>query len=270
MLLPRVLTAIVGIPLILWLIHSGGLPFLVFVLIVTALSLYEYGVILEVGRLPVRRWTVLVSGVLVAFGLAVGTPRLGAAGNQLAAFALTLAIGWSVSAELFAESRSLDRAALTLFGVLFVGWTLPHLYLLRDVRPWGEGLTWMLVVSVWCCDTAAYFVGKAVGRHRLTVVSPKKTVEGGVAGFLASVGASLAVRSALIPGAMPAWEAAALGAGLGLIGQASDICESLLKRAAGVKDSGSVLPGHGGMLDRFDSFLLAGPFMYYMAALQWR
>jgi len=271
MFLPRVLTAFVGIPLVLWLIHLGSLPFLVFVLAVTALALYEYGLVLEAGRRPVRRWLTLWGGLAVGASLAVGTPRLGPWGNGLAAFALTACVTLAVLLEILCpgENRSLDRVALSVFGVMFVGWTLPHLHLLRDLRPHGEGATWMLMACVWATDIAAYVAGHAAGRRPLTTLSPKKTWEGAAAGLAASVLAALGVRGWLLPGALSPFEAGLLGAGVGVLGQLSDLGESMLKRASGTKESGYVLPGHGGVLDRFDSFLLAGPAFYYALAARW-
>jgi len=263
MLLPRILTAAVGIPLVLWLIRLGSLPFLVFVLSITILCLYEYGMVLQVSRRPVDRWIVLAGGFLVAVGVSVGLPRLGAAGNGLAGAALTLSVAAAAVSDLFRKDKSLDRMALTCLGVMLVGWTLPHLYLIRDLRPDGEAFTWMLVACIWSMDTAAYTAGRLAGRRKLSSVSPNKTWEGAAAGFVVSVAAALAVRSFLAPEAISAAGAAAAGALIGTLGQMSDLVESMVKRASGVKESGYLLPGHGGVLDRFDSFLLAAPLLYY-------
>jgi phosphatidate cytidylyltransferase len=121
----------------------------------------------------------------------------------------------------------------------------------------------MLFIVIWSGDSFAYFAGKSLGRHKLApVVSPNKTWEGAVAGFLFSIIAALACKATFLHGL--SWmDATALGALIGVVGQIGDLCESIVKRAVKVKDSGAILPGHGGMLDRVDSLLFGAPAMYY-------
>lgn len=254
MLLPRVLTAVVGIPLLLGLIHRGGLSFAVFVAGISALALYEYGVILEIGRRPVQRWLVIVLGTALALCQAVGGP---------AAPAFALAVVVVMLREMAGSPHSLDRLALTLLGVLLLGWMPAHLALIRDFRPYGERLTFMFFVSVWVMDTAAYAAGKTLGRRKLAPdLSPKKTWEGFIAGFVAAAATVFSFRASATEMLSPA-RAAALCVVIGVGGQLSDLAESMIKRAVGVKDSGALLPGHGGVMDRFDSFLLSAPIVYY-------
>ena len=254
MLLPRVLTACVGIPLLLGLIHRGGLSFAVFVAGIAALSLYEYGVILEIGRRPVQRALVIVLGTALALCQAVGGP---------AAPAFALAVAVVMLREMAASPHSLDRLALTMLGIVLLGWMPAHLALIRDFRPYGERLTFMFFVSVWVMDTAAYAAGKTFGRHKLAPeLSPKKTWEGFFAGLAAASATIFAFRASAPEMLVPA-RAAALCVVIGVGGQLSDLAESMIKRAVGVKDSGALLPGHGGVMDRFDSFLLSAPIVYY-------
>ncbi len=255
MLFPRVLTAVVGIPLLLWVIHRGGLPFTVFTVGVVVLSLHEYGVILCLGRRPLQTWTAVLAGGLVALAVAWELPLVPV---------LALVVVGTVLREMASREHSLDRLGLTFFGVLFFGLTLPHLSLIRDLRPIGEKAAFLLFVTVWVMDTAAYAVGKAVGRHPLaSVLSPKKTWEGAAAGLAAAALCVLAIRGAFLKEAMTVPQALALALVIGVLGQVSDIAESMVKRAVGVKDSGALLPGHGGVMDRFDSFILAAPAVYY-------
>lgn len=126
--------------------------------------------------------------------------------------------------------------------------------------PAPVGMAWVLavVLSTWAGDSAAYLAGRAYGRHKLApAVSPGKTIEGAVGGLLAAVLVSMAVFG--VSGALPVWAGAIVGAGLGVCGQLGDLSESFLKRQAGVKDSGNLIPGHGGMLDRVDALLFAFP-----------
>ncbi len=264
MLLPRLLTAFVGIPLVLGLIHLGSLPFLAFVLGVVALAAYEYAVILRVGRRGSQLPLVVLGSVILAGALALGGPSFNREiPASLASAALSAIILASFLWEVFRRERSFDRAALSLAGTLLVGWGLGHLALLRDLRPNGEAWTFCLVAAVWAMDTAAYAAGHAVGRAKLAPsLSPKKTWEGAIAGFAAAVGVVFLFRARALAG-LSAGGAAAVGAVIGTLGQLSDLAESMIKRAAGVKDSANLLPGHGGVLDRFDSFLLSAPAVYY-------
>ncbi|HVA66767.1 MAG TPA: phosphatidate cytidylyltransferase [Elusimicrobiota bacterium] len=254
MIFPRIITGLVGIPLLLFLIYHGGLAYSAFVVTVCALCLYEYGVILTLGRQPVRGWLcVLGGGAMAAFvvlGFAVQLP--------FALLALT-----AILLEMSARESSIERLALTVFGACLFGIMPAYLGPIRDSGVAGKDATFLLFICVWVMDIAAYAIGKALGAHPLApVLSPKKTWEGAAAGFLAALAAS-AIFSAFDGGRVPMDEAMVLGVLVGVFGQLSDLAESLIKRAVGVKDSGAVLPGHGGIMDRFDSFLLAAPLFYY-------
>jgi phosphatidate cytidylyltransferase len=130
------------------------------------------------------------------------------------------------------------------------------------VYRWGGYTVISVLSTIWICDTAAYHVGMAIGRHKLFPrVSPNKSWEGAVAGFAAAVGAALAAKFLLLD-YLGTGEAVVLGLIVGTFGQVGDLFESLLKRDAGVKDSSNLLPGHGGILDRFDSLLFVAPAVY--------
>jgi phosphatidate cytidylyltransferase len=254
MLLPRILTAVVGIPLLLFLVHWGGLAFALFTAAIAALILYEYGVMLLLGGKPAQRAMVMVTGAAMALCQAVNGP-LG--------IVLAVSVAAVVLREMFDPATSLERAALTVFGAVFLGWMPAHLALVRDLRPYGETLTFMLFISIWVCDTSAYFVGRMIGRQPLApVLSPKKTWEGFVAGFAGAVAVVLAFR-ARTPAMLPIGRALGVAVSIGIFGQLSDLAESMIKRSVGAKDSGALLPGHGGIMDRFDSYILAAPAVYY-------
>jgi len=158
------------------------------------------------------------------------------------------------------------RAATLSLGAIYVGGLLA-MYPRTLLLPRGEHWVLLGVLAVAVGDTTAYFTGRAIGRRKLApAVSPNKTVEGAVGGLLGSVGCAVLYAHGFLPG-VPAGYAAAAGAAVGIFGQAGDLFESLIKRAAGVKDSGTTLPGHGGILDRADGLLAAGPVLYLFAAL---
>ena len=155
-----------------------------------------------------------------------------------------------------------------LLGPVYVGFFLGHGLAIRDLSG-GDGdlgLAWLLftLLVVFACDTGAFAVGRLAGRHRMAPrISPNKTWEGAAGGFAASVGAALLVGVAFDL-AVPLWQQALIGAVVSVAAQAGDLFESALKRAANVKDSGSIMPGHGGILDRMDSILFALPAVFYM------
>ncbi len=271
----RVVTAFVALAVVLPVLFFGGVPGIqALCLAAAALGLWEYG---NLRAPPAGRGNRLFAIALAWLPiLAAGIPD-GGAGHSSAEWML-LALGISFLAipiQAVLRPREIEtapsRIAATLFGVVYLGFTLSCAVKLRTVG--GEdGLLWVVLALavVFLGDTGAYAGGRALGRHKLHPrVSPGKTWEGAVAGMAASIGAALAARAvyahfgwwgAEIPGPL---RVAAVGAVGGLFGQLGDLAESLLKRAAGVKDSGTLFPGHGGMLDRIDALLFALPAIYF-------
>lgn len=265
MLLPRVLTALFGIPVVLLLIRAGGPAYAVFVLTIIGLSLYEYATLMKLGAKPVQNLTLYVFGLLLPAALYFDRYSAAqAGGDNFTGFVLALAVIGTMCYELFSEKKYLERIGLTLLGIFMVSWCLFHLVAIRGLRPEGLGLTVMLIVTVWIMDTAAYFMGKNFGRRQLSSISPKKTWEGAAAGFISAVVTAMAIGHFMGGTVSPAFAAGA-GVLIGVFGQVSDIAESMLKRAVGVKDSSNLLPGHGGILDRFDSYIFLAPIIYYYA-----
>lgn len=166
-------------------------------------------------------------------------------------------------------AKTVPSAALTLLGAVYLGSLGGSVAALRLLEPDTDG-AWRLVLLlaiVMGSDTAAFFVGSAVGRHKLALgISPGKTIEGAAGALLGGVAAAATVRWLGLP-SLPLAHALALGLAVSALGIAGDLVESLLKRWAGVKDSGTLFPGHGGMLDRLDSILFGAPVLYYYFAL---
>ena len=157
---------------------------------------------------------------------------------------------------------ALDQIVYTIFGVLWVGGTLGYLVLLRNLED-GDLLLSFLFLTVWSGDTAAYYGGKTYGRRSLApAVSPKKTFEGAIFGLVGSVTMGLLAHFWFIPSILIA-HCLIMGLFCGIIGQLGDLAESVLKRHAGVSDSGNLIPGHGGVLDRMDGIMFAGPALYF-------
>ncbi len=149
-----------------------------------------------------------------------------------------------------------------IFRVFGVSAAVPPPGVLATLDHWGAATVITIFAAIWVCDSAAYFAGRAFGRHKLFErVSPKKTVEGAVAGFIGAVAAFVVARAFFLPYLSPG-EAVVCGFIVGILGQAGDLVESLFKRDAGVKDSSQMIPGHGGVLDRFDSLVFVSPVLY--------
>ena len=153
--------------------------------------------------------------------------------------------------------------AWTIAGILYVGWLLSFLVSLRLDA--GRGWLYLALFVTFGSDTAAYFIGKAIGRHKLAPqISPGKTWEGAIAGvFGAAIVSFLFTLNTPLQLPLSYWQAILLGVLVSVFGQFGDLAESLLKRNFGVKDSGNLMPGHGGLLDRMDSVLFAGVVVYF-------
>ena len=176
--------------------------------------------------------------------------------------AVVLSLFWLVVDK--RRDRAFTGWAWMVAGMLYVGWLLGYLVALRGL---DDGRNWVMLALLvtFGSDTAAFFVGRALGRHRLAPqISPGKTWEGAIAGIC---GAVVVVLLFTLPTPLQLdigyWQAVGLGLAVSVFGQAGDLVESLLKRNTGVKDSGSLLPGHGGFLDRIDSVIFAGVVVYY-------
>ncbi len=163
----------------------------------------------------------------------------------------------------------LSQLAVVYFGFFYVPVMLSFIYLTRCL-PHGKVLVWLIVLSAWGCDTLAYCAGRLLGKHKMTPrLSPKKTIEGAVGGVLGAVLLGLiygAIMHAAAPdsGAHIGWFAliCALGA---VISQFGDLAASAIKRSCDIKDYGKLIPGHGGILDRFDSSIITAPVIYFLA-----
>jgi phosphatidate cytidylyltransferase len=261
----RVLTAVLVLPLVLaGLLLGPALLGGAIVLLVLLLGLWEFfGIIEARGLVPYR-----VTGVVVMLAIfAEVVTRLDWVGPPLWPMVALVTLT-SLLLRVGEFNATVPAAAMTLLGATYLGalgGTLAGLRLLEPLAlaPWRIVL---LLAIVMVSDTAAYLVGNAIGTRKLAPsISPGKSVEGAVGGLLGGVAGALAVWAAGLPG-VPAWHAGLLGFVVAILGILGDLLESLLKRWAGVKDSGRLFPGHGGMLDRLDSLLFGAPVVYYYFA----
>jgi phosphatidate cytidylyltransferase len=256
MLRYRVLVAIVGIPIGLAAVIVGGYYLLGLALLLTILGLHEYYTLLRPYRPN------LLVGFVAGIATLLGAFYWGVPGLLVGLVVLmVLTFFWSLGGELGAHL--VGRMALTGFGIIWVAMGFAYVLLLRDLNH-GMALTILLLACTMVNDTFAYFVGRAFGRHRMAPrISPKKSVEGAVGGIVGSIIAAVVVK---IYSPWLGWgEAVLFGLVIGFVGQWGDLFESAVKRDFRVKDSGRILPGHGGILDRFDAVLFAGFITYWLA-----
>ncbi|MEZ4271471.1 MAG: phosphatidate cytidylyltransferase [Myxococcota bacterium] len=257
MLLHRVLTALVFAPALFGLVWWGGLPLQIATLGLVLLMLWEYLrlVMSEAGDL----WT---KGVAYALSLGVVAAIFDWLPGRTATWVLPLGTIVILTTSLVRPEpleRALVRVALCGLGVLYCAALLPYLARLRAVDDVGLGMALAALFCTWGADTGAYFAGRAFGRHKLyPKVSPGKTIEGLFGGILAAVAVAFIVRE-IIGFALPASYTVVLGVIAAVFGAVGDLCESLLKRSVGAKDSSQLIPGHGGVLDRFDGVIFVAP-----------
>lgn len=237
-------------------VYFGGAPFLAAVLAMAILAGREYQRMLVVGGF--RPLYALQFGLTAFLLVGVVYLPLEAVVGGLALI-LVLSLAWQVTRTTEAEQPYVDWA-LSLAGALYVGWLSSHFLMLRDL-PGGLGWTLLALFATWMCDSFAYVFGKAWGRRPFFPrVSPNKTWEGAVAGWLACGGTSLVFGWVL---SLSVLESLSLGLAISLAATFGDLAESMIKRQVGVKDSGSLLPGHGGILDRIDSLLFVVVVVHY-------
>lgn len=259
----RILAAVVGLALVLPLLIWGGMPGMIILVCLGGLiALDEYArMAFPDDNLFALGWMALCSAMVVASWLLFPEHLAIVAGGVVVA---------SMAQVTLRPGDTLDGAADKAGRyVLGVGWIAGLMPFLLSLRALEHGITWVFLVMViaWMGDTGAYFAGRALGKHPLyPKVSPKKTVEGLIGGFAGSTAGVAVVKLAFLPHLTPL-DVIFYGVVASSFGVMGDLCESMLKRAFKVKDSGWIMPGHGGILDRIDSMLFVAPTVYAYAVL---
>ncbi len=255
----KVWMALIMVPPIVLLIALGPPAFLhLMVLLATFLGLQEYYRLI----LPHSKWIERVMGIglwlILSIIISFGETREISPFFVLILFILSI-LFMATSQDL---SSTISKIGTALFGILYIGFLLAHVSLIRNM---ANGRLWVLflISIVWAGDVFALLSGSFLGKHKLyPKISPNKTYEGLGGAIVGSIIVALAFSMLFIPH-LAKGTCILLAIGLGILGQSGDFTESMLKRSAQVKDSGTLIPGHGGMLDRLDSFLFSAPFLHY-------
>ncbi|HOP08187.1 MAG TPA: phosphatidate cytidylyltransferase [candidate division Zixibacteria bacterium] len=279
-LIARIAVAAVAIPIILWICYEGGAWLFGMLLLFAAIGAIEFflgegskptGGLFWIGLLTVAVNFAVISGACLGRFCPAETIRgafgsLGMVVPSLFFFTFTamiLAVGKEPPSELF------KRHSRIVWGVLYLSLLYPMVYRVGHGYADISGGNWLLFLFglLWVGDTAAMWTGMAIGKHKLApAVSPNKTIEG----FIGGIAGALAVTVLMYFWKFNSFSFGhllAIGAGCSVCGQLGDLVESMWKRSLGIKDSSALIPGHGGVLDRFDSLLFAAPFMYFYLRL---
>ena len=273
----RILTAIVAVPLILFILYLGGIPFFLFISGIILLGIIEYFKLIEDNDKKPNFFLILFGSLFVAVG------------SYFCSFIFMAFFTLVVFTVLIFRLKPHDipdfilRIGLSVFPILYFGWLLSHAILLRNIGFDSNVMEFstnelglknpgfFFLVIVFACtflnDTGAHFAGTKFGVNKLSpIISPGKTIEGTIGGLIFSVVAAFVVN--ILFSNPLSWEWCVIyGLVIGVSAVFGDLVESALKRGAGVKDSGSIVPGHGGILDRFDSFFFVFPAAYYLTVL---
>jgi len=248
----RILVGIVGIPLVIYICYAGGIVFLIFSLLVTSIALWEfYSMLEEKGFKPMKGLGILTSDAVLVVSYFITKDYI---------IFVYIFLIFFITAEIIRKgNQSPLNPVIVIFGLLFI--TTPFVMLRELIEISNLNLVIYTFILIWTCDTTAYFGGKFFGKHQLSLISPKKTWEGSIIGFLSTVIISLAVHY-IFSDRISFNDALITGLIIGIFSQVGDLFESLIKRYCGVKDSSDLIPGHGGILDRFDSLIFVTPIIF--------
>ena len=294
-LLKRVLTAVVLIPIVLLIVLRAPIPVLALVAaLVALLAIQELLKLSEAYQIYPFRWPTYIFVGLFFLYMAVSPPNKPLLDTAVFIYTIGFAAAIAPFVFLIVAMRRIDLStgfpAACVSVLAFTYIALPLAFLVQIRQQWsGAFMLLYLLCVVWAGDIFAYFIGRSLGRHLMSPrISPKKTWEGALASLIASVGVGVLLYNYALPissaflsmGLMqrrdgyfalqgpPLWSTVLLSAAINVAAQLGDLVESVIKRGADVKDSGAILPGHGGMLDRIDALLFAAPVLWYYAAWQ--
>lgn len=286
----RIISSVVALPILVAVIYFGdSLHFLILLEIAIFIGLYEFYRMIERGVEGCYKWTGILVGIFLPIAVFNGSSpfiNLVIISSVIIPFVFRIFQGnnpptpipISDTPSLFTERGKNEKGggmfevgigvggfsyiSNTIFGVLYVSLLMSYMILIRGAEGQGRELVFFILMTTWMGDTSAYYGGKGFGRHKLAPsISPNKTVEGAIAGLIGSISGAMIAKIWFLDFGI--YHTIISGVLIALFGQLGDLSESFIKRNLQVKDSGGIIPGHGGMLDRVDSLLFSAPVFYY-------
>lgn len=260
----RIITGVLAGGAFVALLVLGGYWFFGLVLLLAVIGYGEYIRMNSLQSYPFTRLVGLTGTIALTIPWETGRfrfePRLEAL--------IWLVVFLLLAATVVSKNRlTIDQAALVIAGVLYMGFGFHYMVSTRLLE--ADGLFWTLLVffCIWASDAGAYFAGVAFGKTLMwPAISPKKTIEGAAGGLVLAVAVAVAFHL-YDPAVLELWRALLLGAVIAVVGQMGDLIQSAYKRVKGIKDTGTILPGHGGVLDRVDSWLIVFPFLHLLSMI---
>ncbi|MBN1383555.1 MAG: CDP-archaeol synthase [Elusimicrobia bacterium] len=275
-MLYRILIALGLIPVVLVAIYIGYIPFFVLICGSCLFAAYEYWILVsKMGFVPRKIFGNIIIFLVITSIFFSGQKFASFDSSETTTLIFTMSVPLLFIFEIIRYDirTAIPALAITFLGIIYLGWLPGHFLLLRDLRPDGFKYTLLLFITVWSADSAAYFFGSAYGTHRLSRISPKKSIEGMVASIAGAIFVIFAWKfltsiqplnkSIFYISSLKYSDVFFLGILISVSSQFGDLAESLIKRSAGVKDSSTLLKEHGGVLDKLDSFIFSAPVFYY-------
>ncbi|SHE27737.1 phosphatidate cytidylyltransferase [Alkalibacter saccharofermentans] len=255
----RVLTAVLGMPLLILIVSIGGMALFLAVAVLASIGLWEYAGAIRDDKVSLNAWLLIVLGLCMTSSFYFF--------KEYTLGVLVFSVMILAGRDVLKDNTNISNTAYGVYGLVYATFFLGHLILLEGMEQ-GSLLIWLVFLICFGTDTFAYFVGIRFGKNRLAPkISPKKSVEGSIGGLVAGIVLALVYGFYLnhaYPGGLSIIGYGFIGMVASAVSQIGDLAASMIKRQFGIKDFGNLFPGHGGVLDRFDSIIFASPVVYYM------
>lgn len=263
-MLKRIITSIIALPFIITIIFAGGPLLKALVTAIVLVGMHEF-----YSAYGIEKRSLHYIGYFFATIYCFFVEKIFYTANFFPLFTMFFLTGLLVYTVIFYKQSGIREVVVTFFGFFYVCFLLMHFYLIREYT-YGQYFIWLVLICAWGSDTSAYFTGIKLGRHKLIPeLSPKKTIEGAVGGvigatLLATIYAFIVEKTFMLTNVNIFLLSALTGSLGSVFAQLGDLAASAIKRYTNIKDFGNIVPGHGGVLDRFDSVILTAPIVYYV------
>lgn len=255
----RIISGIVAVPLLFFIVIKSGIILKVSIGILTLIAIHEFfNAFRQIHIMPSK--TIGIFSVVFLFFITLKSVKI-----ELVLMWFFLCIAWTLIHNLFKKKFNILSSSITVIGIYYIVFLMYHIVFIANHQKYSH-LIWLVFISAWATDTFAYFTGYFLGSRKLCpTISPKKTVEGSIGGILGSILVSTLYAYYFAHGIL--LHCIIIGLLGSIMGQLGDLTASSIKRYVGIKDYGKIMPGHGGILDRFDSVLFTAPVVYYYIIL---